>query len=64
MISISIIIPTYNEESTILALLKKLDQLRNKANFEIIVINDGSSDNTKKIIDDYYFYISIVAELL
>ena len=53
MISISIIIPTYNEESTILALLKKLDQLRNKSNFEIIVINDGSTDKTKKIIDDH-----------
>lgn len=53
MISISVIIPVYNEEKTILAILKKLNQIKNSANFEIIVINDGSSDNTKSIIDDY-----------
>ena len=53
MISISIIIPAYNEELTILSLLKKLKQLKDKANLEIIIINDGSNDNTKKIIDDH-----------
>jgi len=53
MISISIIIPAYNEESTILVLLKKLRLLKNNYNLEIIIINDGSTDKTKKIIDDH-----------
>ena len=50
MISISVIIPVYNEDSTLLALLKKYTYLKDKALFEIIIINDGSTDNTKKII--------------
>ena len=41
MISISVIIPVYNEEATILALLKKLKQLNDNANLEIIIINYG-----------------------
>ena len=52
MISISVIIPVYNEESTLLALLKKYTYLKDKALFEIIIINDGSTDNTKKIIEE------------
>ena len=52
MISISIIIPVYNEEKTLLTLLKKLRQFKNNADFEIIIINDGSTDKTKEIIDD------------
>jgi len=52
MISISIIIPVYNEEKTVLTVLNKLNIIKNIANFEIIIINDGSTDNTKKIIDE------------
>ena len=52
MISISIIIPAYNEEKTILKVLSELNLIRNIANFELIVINDGSTDNTKRIIDN------------
>jgi len=49
MISLSIIIPTFNDEKIIkkkiLFLVKKIKQL--KVNYEIIIINDGSIDNTK-----------------
>ena len=41
----SLIIPIYNEERTLSALLKKLDRLGN--NIEIIIIDDGSDDGTK-----------------
>ena len=49
---ISIIIPVYNEEKTILKVLQELSNIKFK-NFikEVIVINDGSTDRTKEILD-------------
>ena len=52
MIPISVIIPIYNEEKTVLNILKKINQLKSKIKLEIIVVNDGSDDNSKKIIDE------------
>ena len=63
MISISVIIPVYNEEATILALLTKLKQLSNNANVEIIIINDGSTDKSKAIIEDHADLYHIVKHL-
>ena len=43
---ISIIIPTYNEESNIAQLIEELkNEIKNKE-FEIIIVDDGSTDNT------------------
>ena len=49
---ISIIIPIYNEEKTILKVLQELSNIKFK-NFtkEVIVINDGSTDKTKEILN-------------
>ena len=51
--SVSIIIPAYNEEKFILQLIEKIKK-NNFASlnlaYEIIVINDGSTDNTKEIL--------------
>ena len=44
----SLIIPIYNEERTLSALLKKLDRLDN--NIEIIIIDDGSNDGSDLIL--------------
>lgn len=53
MKTISVIIPVYNEQNTIIELLKKVNdeiiKLKNYK-FEIIVINDGSTDKTDELI--------------
>ena len=52
-IVISIIVPVYNEEKTILDLLKKLSDIRKFGYlFETVVINDGSTDNSGKILNE------------
>ena len=49
---LSIIIPQYNEEKDILDCLESLS-LQTYKNFEIIVIDDGSTDNSLKMIKDF-----------
>jgi len=53
--SISIIIPAYNEESRIPRCLERVLNYCKKQNwdFEILVAEDGSSDNTAKIVKDF-----------
>ena len=52
---LSIIIPAYNEGNTIHEILDKVKtvQLINNINKEIIIVNDCSTDETKKSIHDY-----------
>ena len=49
MSKVSVIIPTYNEEATIERCLESLFA-QNYKDFEIIVVDDGSTDNTVEII--------------
>lgn len=46
---ISILVPAYNEEATITASIRSMFQLT-YSDFEIIVINDGSKDNTLEVL--------------
>ena len=53
MKTVSILIPIYNEEKTILIILKKINEEIKKipyCEFEIIVINDGSTDNSDNFL--------------
>ena len=51
------IIPAYNEEESIFDTVSSILAYREKVNFDLdyVVINDGSTDNTKRILDDYGF---------
>ncbi len=49
---ISIIIPLYNEERTIIQLLEKIKYVL-KNNYEIVIVDDGSTDNSKNLLRAY-----------
>ena len=52
MITVSIIIPAYNEEATIIDLLACVaEQNVDGVEFEVIVIDDGSTDQTVEILE-------------
>lgn len=50
MPNLSVIIPVYNSGKY---LKKSLDSVRNLNDTEIIVVNDGSEDNSEEIISEY-----------
>ena len=52
MQNLSIIIPCYNEKENIKILLDKFISLKDE-NFELILVNNGSSDSTEKVISRY-----------
>ena len=47
---LSIVVPCFNEEESVRILLEEIQKELTDYNFEIIYINDGSSDNTLKEI--------------
>ncbi|MAD40840.1 MAG: glycosyl transferase [Arcobacter sp.] len=50
---VSVVIPTFNSEQTILRTLESVLTQKYK-NIEIIMIDDGSIDNTKNLINDFF----------
>jgi glycosyltransferase involved in cell wall biosynthesis len=51
---LSIIIPAFNEEKTIVSVLEKISNINlGPVNKEVIVVNDHSTDNTIKVIEQY-----------
>jgi glycosyltransferase involved in cell wall biosynthesis len=56
MISISIVIPAYNEEKRVGLCLETLHAycIEKKWDFELIVVEDGSSDNTARIVNEFH----------
>ena len=58
---ISVIIPAFNEELYLGRCIRSLlDQSVNENEYELIVINDASEDNTQKIIDHYIDNIILI----
>lgn len=50
---VSILVPAYNEEVTIVDSVESLLKLEYKL-YEIIIVDDGSSDNTARILIDHF----------
>lgn len=50
---LSIIVPMYNEEKTIPHILEKLSHVDLGVSKEIIIVDDGSRDNSKKVVQSY-----------
>jgi glycosyltransferase involved in cell wall biosynthesis len=61
--NLSIIIPIFNEEATILEILNKVNVLKKNCQIEVIVVNDGSNDNSKKILENNSQYYSKFIDL-
>lgn len=53
---LSILVPAFNEEKTILTVLEKLNDITLLASIqkEIIVINDCSTDNTEQVVKSFF----------
>ena len=50
---LSIIIPVYNEEKTVISVLEKIKKnSSNLLKYEVIVIDDGSTDQSKKLLEN------------
>ena len=62
MINVSIIIPVYNEENTIIEILKVVKgQKVSNIKFEVIVVDDGSDDKTGFLLNkNKHLYDKIV----
>lgn len=50
---VSIVVPVYNEEENIAPFLKRLIPILKDFNYEVIFVDDGSSDQTGKKIEEY-----------
>ena len=52
---LSIIIPAYNEEKRLLTTISKIDAYLSRGGFpyEVIVVNDGSTDNTPQMVEKF-----------
>ena len=49
---ISVVIPVYNEEEAIGAVLDELIEILEDKTYEIIAVDDGSTDNTAKVVQE------------
>jgi glycosyltransferase involved in cell wall biosynthesis len=63
MIKLSVVIPCYNEEKNIPLILDRLNQVINRKDIKIILVNNGSMDNSsailKELLPKYDFASSI-----
>ncbi len=53
--TLSVLIPAYNEEATIIPILERLNQVQLDHNIEkeLVIVNDCSKDRTKELVEGY-----------
>lgn len=63
-LKLSLVIPAYNEETRILSPLQEAQKYLDESNltYEIIVVDDGSSDNTCKVITDNFPNVRLIRQ--
>ncbi|MBL0686996.1 MAG: glycosyltransferase [Sulfurospirillum sp.] len=49
---LSIIVPCYNEEKNIPLILEKFNAVINRDDIEVLLVNNGSTDNSKEMMDN------------
>lgn len=52
-IDVSLIMPTFNKENRLKLMLASLKNLKHTGNLEVIIVNDGSTDNTQSILEEF-----------
>ena len=50
---VSVIVPVFNEEENIGMTVERILQLRDRLNLEVIVVDDGSTDQTREIVKNF-----------
>ena len=60
-VDLSIVIPCYNEEKNLPLIVKRFNKIKPKdINFELILVDNGSTDNSNKIIKSFGKKISFI----
>ena len=49
--SLTIVVPAYNEGDSLISYLNELIEFCAENSFRLVIVNDGSKDNTKEILD-------------
>ena len=57
---VSVVIPTYNDEATIAETLESVFAQRVDGGFEVIVVNDGSTDGTRAVLEKFGSRIRVI----
>ena len=50
---LTVVVPAYNEAHSLPILLKELIPFCKNNNWKLILINDGSKDNTKQVLNEF-----------
>lgn len=60
---LSIVVPCYNEEKNIPLILEKFQSVINRDDVEVLLVNNGSTDNSQTIFDELvpkYSFVKVV----